>query len=256
MFKNAILRKPCKNIIHGITSNKELGKVDYDLAVYQHEIYAKTLEKCGLKVEILEELEEYPDSCFVEDVAVLTRKCAIITNPGAITRNGEINYIKEIINKYYLKEDIKYIMFPGTLDGGDVMMVGDTFYVGESERTNDEGIQQFSKILEKYGMSVIKIKLDKILHLKTGVNYLEGNTLLIMKELYDEEEFREYKKIVVPKEEEYGANSLWINGVIIVPKGYIRIKKLLEENGYRTVEVDTSEFRKIDGGLSCLSLRF
>lgn len=256
MFKNAILRKPCKNILQGITSNKELGKVEYEIAVYQHENYVKTLERCGLKVEVLEQLEEYPDSCFVEDVAILTKKCAIITNPGATTRKGEINYIEETIAKYYPQEKIEKIKFPGTLDGGDVMMLGDIFYVGKSERTNEEGIKQLSKILEKYNLKVIKIELDKILHLKTGVNYLENNTLLIIKELYDEEEFREYKKIVVPKDEEYGANSLWINGIVIVPKGYVKTKKLLEENGYKTVEVDTSEFRKIDGGLSCLSLRF
>ena len=136
MFKNVIVRKPAKSMIDGITSAPELGKPDYELAVKQHDAYIEALKQCGVEVTELEALEEYPDSCFVEDAAVLTRKCAIITNPGAASRNGEKEHIIEAVRKFYDDDKIAYIKAPGTLEGGDVMMVGDHFYVGRSARTN------------------------------------------------------------------------------------------------------------------------
>ena len=130
MFKNVIVRKPAKSMIDGITSAPELGKPDYELAVKQHDAYIEALKQCGVEVTELEALEDYPDACFVEDVAVVNRKCAIITNPGAASRNGEKEYIVDAIKKFYAEENIAFIQNPGTLDGGDVMMVGDHFYVG------------------------------------------------------------------------------------------------------------------------------
>ena len=153
MFKNVIVRKPAKSMIDGITSAPELGKPDYELAVKQHDAYIEALKSCGVEVTELPALEEYPDACFVEDVAVVNRKCAIITNPGAASRNGEKAYIVDAIRKFYTEDQINYIQEPGTLDGGDVMMVGDHFYVGRSARTNEEGIRQFIEILESYGLT-------------------------------------------------------------------------------------------------------
>lgn len=256
MFKNVIVRKPGKSISEGITSNEKLGKPNYKLALEQHKAYVEALKKCGVEVTVLEALDEFPDSCFVEDVAVLTKKCAIITNPGADTRNEEIKYIVDTIKKFYDEDKIEYINSPGTLDGGDVMMVGDHFYVGESARTNIHGINQFINILEKYSLTGSKIELEEVLHLKTGINYIENNTMLVSGEFINKEEFENYKKIIVPKEEGYGANCIYVNGVVIVPKGYENVEKLIKSAGYKVIVVDTSEFRKIDGGLSCLSLRF
>lgn len=256
MFKNVIVRTPSKSICDGITSAPELGKPDYEKALEQHKGYIETLKKCGVEVEVLEALDEFPDSCFVEDVAVLTKKCAIITNPGASTRNREKEYIVEPIKKYYAEDKIEYIKAPGTLDGGDVMMVGDHFYVGKSARTNEEGIKQFIEILEKYGLSGSEVKLEEVLHLKTGVNYIENNILLVSGEFIEKEDFKNYKKIVIPEDEAYAANCIWVNGTVIVPTGYPKVKKLIEDAGFKVVCTDTSEYRKIDGGLSCLSLRF
>ena len=201
-------------------------------------------------------MEEYPDSCFVEDVAVVAEKCAIITNPGADTRNGETADIIPAIKKFYSDDQIGYIREPGTLEGGDVMKCGNTYYVGVSARTNEEGIKQFAEFFGKFGYEVTAVPLTEVLHLKTGVNYLENNKMLVSGEFTEKEVFAGYEKIVAPEEEAYGANCIWMNGTVIVPEGYPTVQKAVEDAGYPVITVDTSEFRKIDGGLSCLSLRF
>ena len=151
MFKHTIVRTPCSKICDGITSAPELGQPIYEKALEQHAKYIEALKATGVDVLVLPALEEYPDSCFVEDVAVVAEKCAIITNPGAGTRNGETGYIVDAIRQFYSDDQIGYIKAPGTLEGGDVMKVGDTFYVGVSARTNEEGIKQFAEFFGKYG---------------------------------------------------------------------------------------------------------
>lgn len=256
MFKNVIVRKPAKSMIDGITSAPELGKPDYELAIKQHDAYIKALKECNVEVTELEALEEYPDACFVEDVAVVTRKCAIITNPGAESRNGEKEHIVETIKKFYKEDQIAYIQNPGTLEGGDVMMVGDHFYVGRSARTNEEGIRQFIAILESYGLTGSEVTLEEVLHLKTGVNYLENNTFLLSGEFISKEEFKDSKQIIIPEDEAYAANCIWVNDKVIVPTGFPKVAEAIREAGYEVILTDTSEYRKLDGGLSCLSLRF
>jgi dimethylargininase len=160
------------------------------------------------------------------------------------------------IRKFFPEEKIEYIKSPGTLEGGDVMMVDDTFYVGLSARTNEEGIRQLGEILSKYGLKCVQVPLKKVLHLKTGVNYLEHNNMLVSGEFIEKPEFAKYNKVIVPEEEAYGANCIWVNETVIVPEGYPSVLKAVQDLGYKTLIVDTSEFRKIDGGLSCLSLRF
>ena len=178
-FNNVIVRRPCRAICEGITSAPELGKPIYEKALQQHDTYIEALKQCGVEVTVLEADERYPDSCFVEDPALITRKCAIITNPGAASRNGEKNEIIGAVKKFFPEDKIEYIKDPGTLEGGDVMMVGDTFYVGLSARTNAEGIRQLTEILNKYGLECIQVPLEKVLHLKTGVNYIENNNMLV-----------------------------------------------------------------------------
>ncbi|ACZ18367.1 Dimethylargininase [Thermanaerovibrio acidaminovorans DSM 6589] len=256
MFKNVIARRPGTSITEGITSAPELGKPDHQLALRQHQAYCQALESCGVQVTVLPPLEEYPDSCFVEDTAVLTTRCAVITNPGAPSRRGEVDHMVDVIRSFYPADRVEFIRDPGTLEGGDVMMVGDTFYVGLSARTNREGIEQFARILGRNGFKVRAVPLSQVLHLKTGVNYLEGGNLLVSGEFVDHPEFASFNRIVVPPEEAYGANCIWVNGTVIVPQGYPTVEAQVRDLGYRVILVDTSEFRKIDGGLSCLSLRF
>lgn len=240
----------------GITSAPELGIPDYELALSQHEAYIEALKKCGVEVKVLPACERFPDSCFVEDPAIITRKCAIITNPGTMSRNREAEMIIPAIKEFFEDDKIEYIVDPGTLEGGDVMMVGDHFYVGRSARTNKEGIRQFIAILEKYGLSGSEVPLEEVLHLKTGVNYIENNNMLVSGEFINKPDFAKFNKIIIPEDEAYAANCIWMNGKVIVPKGYPAVKKAIEDAGYEVIIVDTSEYRKLDGGLSCLSLRF
>ena len=255
-FNHVIVRRPCKAMVEGITSGLYPGKPDYELALKEHDAYIEALKQCDVDVTVLEADERYPDSCFVEDPALITSKCAIITNPGAESRNGEKNEIIGAVKKFFNDEQIEYIKAPGTLEGGDVMMVGDHFYVGRSARTNEEGIRQLTEILAKYGMTCSEVKLEKVLHLKTGVNYLENNNMLVSGEFVTKPEFEKYNRVEIPEEEAYAANCIWVNDTVIVPAGYPAVLKAVQGMGYKTLTVDTSEYRKLDRGLSCLSLRF
>lgn len=252
-FTRAIVRKPGKSYVNGLTT-ADLGKPDYEKALEQHSRYIEALKQCGLAVTILEEDEDYPDSTFVEDTAVLTEKCAIITNPGAESRNGEIIRMREVVKDFY--DQVETIWHPGTLEGGDVMQVEDHFYIGLSTRTNEDGAKQLKAILEKYGYGATIVPLEKFFHLKTGIAYLGDNNLVLAGEFIEHELFAGFNKIVVGEDEEYAANCLRINDHVIMPKGYEKAKRKIAEAGYSVIELEMSEFRKQDGGLSCLSLRF
>jgi len=253
MFSLAIVREPSESMVDGLSSSG-LGRPDYNLAIKQHRSYVDALESCGLDIIRLEANEEFPDSTFVEDVALLTGECAIITRPGAISREGETEGMEEVLKRFF--NTIYKIESPGTVEAGDIMMVGNHFYIGISERTNIEGARQVIGILEKHGMSGSTVELKNVLHLKTGVSYLENNILLACGEFISKQEFQEFDIIEVDKDEAYAANCIWLNDNVLVPKSYPKTKKKVEDAGFRVLELDMSEFRKIDGGLSCLSLRF
>ena len=252
-FKNVIVKRPCPSMVDGITS-ASLGKPDYEKALKQHDNYIEALKKCGVEVTVMEADNAFPDSCFIEDAAVLTKNVAIISNPGAKSRNGETVKVEEVLKKFY--KNIERIKAPGTLDGGDIMMVGEHFYIGKSDRTNDEGCRQLIEILEKNGHTGSQVTLTEVLHLKTGVNYLENNNMLVAGEFITNPIFSKYNHVVVTPDESYGANCIWVNDTIIVPEGYPKVQNSIEKLGYKVITVDTSEFKKLDGGLSCLSLRF
>lgn len=253
MFTNAVVKTPGRSLTSGLTT-ANLGLPDYHLALAQHNNYIRALESCGLQVAILDADEEFPDATFIEDVALLTPKCAVITRPGAPTRLGEIDSVLPVLQKFYSK--IETITSPGTLEAGDVMMTGTHFFIGISQRTNEAGALQLIAILEKYGMTGTMVKLHTMLHLKTGVVYLENNNLLATGEFLTNPVFQNFNILPVEPEEAYAANCIWVNGTVIVPEGYAKTRQMIEATGYKTIAVDVSEFRKLDGGLSCLSLRF
>ena len=240
-------------MVKGLTTAK-LGKPDFELACEQHQNYIEALKTCGLKVDILEADEDYPDSTFIEDVALLTPRCAIITIPGAPSRKGEADGVIKMIEKYY--HNIEFITEPATIEPGDIMMVSDHYYIGLSARTNIEGTHQMKNILEKYNMGATNIELKEVLHLKTGLAYLENNNLVATGEFLSSPAFKQFNIIEIKEKESYAANCIWVNDKVIIPKGYPNAKRKIENCGYETLEVDVSEFRKLDGGLSCLSLRF
>lgn len=252
-FTKAIVRTPCENLTKGLRSH-DLGKPDYRLALLQHQAYIDALVKCGLEVSILSADNAYPDSTFVEDTALLTEEFAIITRPGADSRKGETNSIEEVVAGFF--SSVSHISEPGTLEAGDVMMAGDRYFIGLSERTNPEGAAQLKQLLEQHGMSASIVEIPDILHLKSGVSYLENNTLLAIDMLNTHPAFSHMDIIPVPVQEAYAANSLWINDTILVPDHYPVTLHNIREAGYQTIVLDMSEFRKLDGGLSCLSLRF
>jgi len=253
MFHRAIVKRPGKSMINGLTTSKS-ARPDHDLALIQHSRYTDALKECGLDVEILEADEKHPDSTFIEDVALLTKNCAIITNPGVASRRGETAAIINVIEKYY--SNIEMISESGYVEAGDIMMVGSHFYIGLSERTNEPGAKQIIEYLKKYGMSCTMISLEKVLHLKTGVAYLENNNLIACGEFLSKKEFQDFNILKIDDDESYAANCVWINNRVLIPKGYLKAKKTIERAGYSCIEIDVSEFRKLDGGLSCLSLRF
>lgn len=252
MFTNAITRKPGKNFAQGITTS-DLETPSYELIVKQHGAYIQALKSLGLEVIVLDPEPDYPDAYFVEDTAVVTIDVAVITNPGAEDRKGEEDTIEPLLSKH---RKTVCIQPPGTLDGGDVLMVDTHFFIGISERSNWEGAEQLGRILEKYGNSWAAVPVHSGLHLKSCVNFVGNNTLLITEDFAYLNEFKEYDKIILNKEEEFAANTLLINDCLIIPKGFPDTRKKLETLGLDIIELDVSEARRMDGGLTCMSIRF
>lgn len=256
-FENAIVRKPSRSMLEGITTGMFSDEAPvYEDALVQHEGYVNALESLGVKVLVLDALEEYPDSCFVEDPAVVMKECAIITNSPRESRNGEKFEIMPAIEQYYSSEQIFKIESPGTMEGGDVMQVGKHFYVGLSDRTNEEGAKQFNEIVSKFGYTSSTVPVTEGLHLKDFAIYLENNNMLVSPVMNEVPDFKDFNRYVVEPEELYAINSLYINGTVMVPAGHPKTQKHIEELGYPVKVVNTDEFKKIDGSLTCLSLRF
>jgi len=253
MFRHAIVREPCRNLGLGLTT-ANLGEPDHEKAMGQHAAYVDALRSCGLEVITLEPDERYPDSTFIEDTAVVTEKMAVVASPGVASRKGEEVSVAEALKSFF--PSLEFIRSPGTLEGGDVMRAGDHFFIGLSQRTNQQGADQLVQILAKFGYTATLVPLKDVLHLKTGLAYLENKKLLAAGEFLAHPVFREFHLVPAAEDELYAANSLWVNGWVLVPAGFDKTKQAIETLGYLVKTVDVSEFRKLDGGLSCLSLRF
>ena len=256
MFRHAIVRTPADNFADGLTSAK-LGHPDMSVALSQYAAYCRALEGCGLELICLPADLQHPDSTFVEDTAVLTTRSAILARPGAVSRLGEVAGIRETIGRFF--SSIHEIVAPGTLDGGDVCEAGSHFFIGISHRTNEEGARQLGRWLaaEGFTSSTVDIRdMGSILHLKSGIAYLDNNDLVVMEELADREEFSGYNLIRVRVEESYACNCVLVNGRVLMPAGFPRLEEDLTRRRYEPLPLEMSEFRKMDGGLSCLSLRF
>ena len=253
MFTRAIVRRPGKNFAQGLTSAVGLEPPDYHLMVQQHEAYVAALKSIGLGVIMLESLPDYPDGHFVEDTAVVTGNIAIITRPGADARQGEAESMATVLAGY---RKIERIHPPGTVDGGDVLQIANHFFIGLSERTNPEGAAQLGGILESCGSTYSTVSVEAGLHFKSSVNYVGGNTLLVTNNFAEHKQLTGHKKIVVESAETYAANTLLVNDHLLMPAGFPQTKKKLAALGIEIMELDTSEVRKMDGGLTCMSIRF
>ena len=251
-YKHAITRNPGENFAQGITTS-DLGPPDYKRMLGQHRAYIITLASLGLQVLELEALVDFPDAYFLEDTAVMLPEIAIITNPGAVERKGEALAIEPVLSGF---RQIARIKPPGTVDGGDVLQLNKHIFIGISQRTNIEGAEQIRQIVSKFGYDVALINVEAGLHLKSSANYLGKDTLLVTQDFAKLDSFKPFDRVVVDRSEEYAANTLWINGTLITPKGFPNTKRKLEDLGLPIIELDISEARKMDGGLTCLSLRF
>ncbi len=253
MFTHAIVRTPPKSIIAGI-ANANLGVPDYETALQQHQNYVEALQACGLTIITIPAAEDFPDSCFVEDTALLTKRWAIIARFGARSRQGEEVEVRELLRRYF--NHVESIEAPGTVEPGDIMMVGDHFYIGLSQRTNNAGARQMISLLEKQGSSGSTVEMSEMLHLKSGLSYLENNVLVACGEFLRKPEFANFNLISVDPDEAPAANCIWVNGTVIAPIGFPKTIAKIKAAGYPVTPLNISEFQKLDGGLSCLSLRF
>jgi dimethylargininase len=256
LFQHAIVRAPGANFVDGLTT-ADLGTPDPATALAQHAAYCRAMEQCGLQVTRLDADCEYPDSTFVEDTAVLTRQAAIFTRPGAPSRRGEVGAIRPAVERFY---SVTYqIEADGTLDGGDICEADSHVFIGVSRRTNEEGARQLAEFLasEGYTSSTVDIRgLRSVLHLKSGLAYLDRGRLVAIDELAGRPEFARYELIHVPPGEGYACNCVLVNGRVLLPAGFPGLEAELRRLAYDPLLLDMSEFRKMDGGLSCLSLRF
>ena len=255
-FTRAIVRPPAATFAAGITASG-LGPPDLALALEQHEAYCQTLERLGLSLFRLEPDARFPDSTFVEDAAIVTDRGAILTRPGAASREGEVAALRAALVRWFPGLDA--ITAPGTVDGGDVCEAGPHFFIGLSARTNAEGAAQLAAWLEKHGFgsSVIDIRrMPGLLHLKTGLSWLGGRRLLANDDAAGHEALGGWEVVRVPAGEEYAANCIRINDAVLIARGYPETAGLLGGLGYAVTAAEMSEYRKMDGGLSCLSVRW
>lgn len=252
-FRKAIVRPPAPSIADGLTE-ADLGPVNFERALKQHEAYCQALAGCGLEVIPLEPVVEFPDSTFVEDTAVVGSDWAVSTRPGAQSRRMEAPLMKSVLRQHF--PHTAAIESPGVLDGGDVLLANKRVYIGLSRRTNSSGARQLIHILEEYGYTGETLPVNEGLHLKTGLSFLPPNLILCTPAYAHHPSLETFEKLVVSEEEAYAANVVEINGTVLVPAGFPLTVNSLSVRGYSVLELEMSEFRKVDGGLSCLSLRF
>ncbi len=256
MFTRAIVRPPGRNFAQGLTT-VDLGVPDYEVAVAQHEQYCQALQQCGLSLTRLLADDRYPDSTFVEDVAILTPRGAILTAPGAASRAGEVAAIRDTLQSFFPAPF--QIESPGTLDGGDICDADGHYLIGISKRTNEEGARQLAHILAQLGHTSAFIDVRQIhtlLHLKTGLTSLGDGRLAVIDALADHPALRGYELVRTVPGEEYAANCIRVNDYVVLAAGFPAFEKSVRDLGHNVIAVAMSEFSKQDGGLSCLSLRF
>ena len=256
-FTHAIVRPPAANFATGIASAVGGGSPDVTMAIAQHEQYCAALRGCGLRLSRLAPDLRYPDSTFIEDTAILTAEAAIVSRPGAASRLEEAAATLASLRGFF--DTVHVINAPGTVDGGDVCEVDGDFVIGLSGRTNVEGVRQLSGLLTELGHKSVVIDIRgcrKLLHLKTGLSYLGDGVFVVSDDAPLAQALGRYELITVAPAEAYAANCIRVNDCVLIAAGYPTLRAMLSARGYRVVTLPMSEFRKMDGGLSCLSLRF
>jgi dimethylargininase len=228
--------------------------IDVPLARRQHREYQHRLEEAGYDIIRLTANEDYPDCVFVEDAAVIVGTIAVITRPGAPSRRGETAAVADALGVWLPLTEIKP---PGTLDGGDVFILGDMVFAGRSERTNADGIAQLAAIAATQGLGLTAVGVYDTLHLKSAVLPLDPETVLVAPQAVDEEQLAGLRIVYQPIEERLASSALPLrDGRLLVTAASPRTAALLADMGHRAVEIDVSQIQAADGGLTCMSILF
>lgn len=231
----------------------ERDKVDVALATQQHEAYQRCLKQMGVRVTALALMPEAPDAVFIQDTAIVVDEVAVMATMGAACRVGEVESVTEALSTH---RACRHLSPPATLEGGDVVRIGRTLYVGDSGRTNREGIKQLSDILAPYDYQVRPVEVKGCLHLSTGCSYLGRDLLLLNPAWVDAAAFQYFDILEVPETEPWAANTIAIGDVVLIPSAFKRTRVLIEEHGFQVVTTDISELQKAEGALTCMSLMF
>jgi dimethylargininase len=231
----------------------ERKAIDVQLAQAQHHQYEECLAALGCEVHRLLAEPDLPDSVFVEDIAIVVDELALITRPGADSRKPETISVARALEPY---RKLYYIEAPGTVDGGDVLRVGKTIFVGLSSRSNPSAIEQMRGILQPYGYTVEGVRVNGCLHLKSAVTQVAQDTLLINSDWVDAHTFREWNLIEVDALEPHAGNALLVGETVVYPTGFPRTRRRLEAHGIPVMTVDLSELAKAEGAVTCCSLIF
>lgn len=231
----------------------EREKLDVAVAAEQHEAYQQCLTKMGVRVTPLALLPEAPDAVFIQDTAVVVDEVAVIATMGAASRAGEVKSVAEALST---QRPCRHLSPPATVEGGDVVRIGRTLYVGHSGRTNREGIRQLSAILEPYDYQVRAVEVTGCLHLSTGCSYLGRDLLLVNSAWVDATAFEYFHLLEVPETEPWAANTIAVGEMVLVPSAFTQTRALIEEQGFQVITTDISELQKAEGALTCMSLIF
>ena len=249
----AITRPVSRSINNCALSFHPRQPIDVAKASAQHRAYQDCLTALGVQVVSLAAEPDLPDAVFVEDPAIIVDEVAIISIMGAPSRRPEARSLAVALSRY---RPIRELIEPATLEGGDVMRVGRSVFVGLSQRTNREGFGQLSEILRVYDYQLQAIDVGGCLHLKSACSYVGNNSILINRSLVDPEPFRGFELIDGADEEPAGANALLVNDVVIIPASFPKTRALLEQRGFCVWTIDLSELQKAEAGVTCTSLIF
>ena len=249
----AITRQVSPSITHCVLTHLPRVEIDYEIARQQHRHYEDLLTGLGCQLISLEPEADLPDSVFVEDVAVILDEIGILARPGPDSRRSEVARIAPVIGEY---RELKTIEPPGTLEGGDVLRIGRTLYVGLSGRTNNQGFNQLRSLAERFGYSVTPIPVKDGLHLKSAVSQVGPETLLVNPNWVDGAVFSGFQLLEIDQREPFAANGLLVGDSLIYPRSFSRTAERLVREGVQLEPVDVSELQKAEGAVTCCSLMF
>jgi dimethylargininase len=248
MTIRAIVRPPGRNFKSCLSVHPLHHTLDIELALVQHKKYCQALQELGVDLIELEPDHSHPDSCFVEDTVVIHNDRAMITRMAKESRRGESDRVEEVLSEF---KQIKSVKAPGTLEGGDVIHFPNSLICGVTKRTNWEGAFQMEQWLE---LPVHIIEDLNIMHIKSHVTYLERNTILVNPRYVEYPVLEPYSKIVLPIDESHSANTLTVDGVVLMSARHVKTSELVKVAGFEVIHLDMSEFEKCDGALTCLSI--